>query len=64
MLSDLSSVSKTINLYENVGRPNGSTASKKESKRDNLIDTKNEIARKYAQMAREVKKTNKGRVSK
>ena len=45
-------------------RPNGSTAAKKEFKKDNLIDIKNGIARKYAQMAREVKKTNKGYVSK
>ena len=66
LLSELSNVSnKTSNSYENVGRPNGSTAAKKESKKNKLIEAKNEITRKYAKMSREVsKKCSKGRVSK
>jgi len=64
-LSELSNVSNGVNSYEKVGRPIGSTAAKKESKRKRLIDTKNIIAKKYVQMKADAKKhNNKARVSK
>ena len=37
-LSDLSNVSNNAISYQKVGRPNGSTAARKESKRKKLID--------------------------
>jgi len=64
-LSELSNVSNSVNSYEKVGRPIGSSAAKKESKRKRLIDTKNIIAKKYVQMKADAKKkNNKARVSK
>ena len=47
-----------------VERPNGSTAARKESKRKVMIDSKNEITKKYVQMMKDAKRNNKARVSK
>ena len=63
-LSDLSNVSSRAIAYQNVGRPNGSTAARKESKRKVLIDSKNEITKKYVQMMKDAKRNNQVRVSK
>ena len=63
-LSDLSNVSNSAISYQKVGRPNGSTAARKESKRKKLIDSKNEITKKYVQMMKDTKRNNKARVSK
>ena len=54
MLSDLSNVSSSVSSQK-VGRPLGSTEAFKELEKKNLIDGKNEITRKYAEVLRKNK---------
>ena len=62
MLSELSNVSSTRS--SNIGRSLGSTQVAKETKRQQVIDCKNEITEMFSDLKKDAKKKQNGRVEK
>ena len=62
MMSEISNVSSTFS--SKIGRPLGSTEAFKEKRRQDLINAKNVITRKYSDLMRDAKENGNGRVRK